>query len=237
MRRYFAVFLMVLLAAVLVAGCQDEAAEEEKKEAEAPPPPPEPTVDDIYNELKNAVQVLWRPMTGGGMLTLAEIEPPANALRAAKGKHSAHIHLPEAATRLRRDLEDLIRDSEKNQRWRVVKAACLAYEAIETGSMRYKKTIERADIMMARPFVKVLGFSTVDDQTYIMFQITDALTQEITTNTVREGEELADGVRVEEILGGNQAVRLNYLPVNDNSWIVPGPSELLKEPSNRQQFQ
>lgn len=234
MRRMLVVLLLVL---VVVAGCQDEAEQPEKKELEAPPPPPEPTADEIYNELKAAVQVLWRPMTGGGMLTLAEIDPPANSLRAAKGKHATHKNLAEAVSRLRRDIEDLIRDSDKNQRWRVVKAACLAYEALEPGSVRYKKMIERADIMMARPFVKVLGFSTVDDHTYIMFQITDALTQAVSTNTVRVGEELTEGVRVEEILGGNQAVRLNYLPVNDNSWIVPGPSELLKEPAKRTQFQ
>ncbi|HNR29366.1 MAG TPA: hypothetical protein PKI11_00620 [Candidatus Hydrogenedentes bacterium] len=227
------VSIALVLAVVLFLGCQEEPPPPEPVEE----PPPEPTADDIYNEMKTSVQVLWRPMTGGGALQVAEIEPPANALRAAKAKNMSYQHLPEANSRMRRDLEDLIRDSDKNQRWRVLKAACLAFEALEPGSTRYKRMIERADIMMARPFVKVLGFSTVDDQTYIMFQVTDAITQEISNRTARVGEELVEGVRVEEILGGNQAVRLNYLPVNDSSWITPGPSEMLKEPAKRQQFQ
>lgn len=219
------------IALVLLAGCGEQAPKEEPKPAE-PPPPPEPTADEIYLDLKRPIEQFWRPLTGGAGLSFPEIDAAVANLRTAKSSHAAHKNLPEGTTKLKRDIEQLIKKSQEEDRWRCVLGGCGAYEVLEPGSTRFKKSAELAKIMLARPKVWVNGFSTVDDQTYVMFMIEDRDTNELKPRQARVGEELIPGtVRVEEIIGGQQSVRLNYLPINDSDWVVPGPSE--KRKSNR----
>lgn len=216
---------------VLLAGCGEQAPMEEPKPAE-PLPPPEPTADAIYLDLKRPIEQFWRPLTGGAGLSYPEIDAAVANLRAAKNNHAAHKNLPEGTAKLKRDIEELIKKSKEEDRWRCVLGGCGAYEVLEPGSTRFKKTTELAKIMLARPKVYVNGFSTVEGETYIMFTVGDRETNEFKNYQARVGEEFVPGViRVEEIIGGQQSVRLNYLPINDSDWVVPGPSE--KRKSNR----
>lgn len=230
--------LLVLSLLFMGLGCTSKEEQlkkqEEETKAAAPPPPPEPTVDEIYNEMKNAISAFWRPLSGAQSLQQGEIDMGIQNLNGAKTSHQSHKNLPEAVNRLKRDIEDLIRDATKDDRWRCVVAGCLAYEALDPANTRFKKDLEKALVMLARPKVWVLGFTTVDNETYIHFRVEYRDPVKIENERARVGEEFANGIiRVEEIIGNQQGVRLNYIPVDDNNWVVPGPSELGKSPNRR----
>lgn len=218
MKRALALALIVMLA---IAGCQPEPEPEPEPEL-----PPEPTKQEILRELMGAVQPLWRPLSQGGILSRAEVDGALGALRTARQKHAQHIHLPEAEADMRPELQSLIETGRTTDRWLVVKGGIGAYNMITPNSTRYDKLDQYAEEMLARPRVKVMGFITVDGDTFIKFRVQDADTNEVTFESARVGERFADGrVQVEEIIGRNQRVRLNYLSVNDDQWVVVGPKE------------
>lgn len=227
----YRIIVLLCVALVFFAGCGQEAPKEEPKDE--PPPPPEPTGDQIYMELKQAIEGFWRPLSGGVSLTFPEIDAGVANLRTVRASHAAHVNLADGLSKMKRDVEQLVQSSEDAKRWYSVIGGCSAYDVIEPGSTRFKKLEELARVMIARPQVRVDGFSTVDGQTYIMMSVTDRDTRQTNRHQVRVGEEFADVIRVEEIIGGQQKVRLNYLPVNDSDWIVLGPSERRKSGGTR----
>jgi hypothetical protein len=212
---------LALVGMLLVMGCQPEPEPEPEPEL-----PPEPTKEEIHRELTSAVQVLWRPLSQGGILSRPEVEGAIANLRTARQKHAQHIHLPDAETDLRRELQALIENGRTTDRWLVVKGGIGAYNLITPNSTRYEKLDKLADEMLSRPRVRVMGFMTVDGDTFIKFRVQDVLTDEVTHESARVGERFADGrIQVEEIIGLNQRVRLNYLSVGDDQWVVVGPKE------------
>jgi hypothetical protein len=217
-------FALALIAAICFAGCKEEVPEPEPT---VDLPPPEPTADEIHQELYAAVQVLWRPVAGGSGLSLMEVDAAVNQFRATLANHQQHEHMGEAEQRIRNQLQELIKTAEEMTRWRSVKGGIAAYKVINPGSTRYDRLDQYADQIMARPWVRVGGFATVGDDTFILFRITDPDTQEITNERARVGERFANGlIEVVEIIGNNQKVRLNYLPINDDSWIEAAPKAL-----------
>ena len=224
MLAIYRVAVVLCLVFLFIAGCAQEKPVEEPAPA-TPPPPPEPTADEIYRDLRQSVEILWRPLQGGFGLSLAEVDGAIANLRSVRGGHAAHIHQKEASDRLLRDVDKLIADAKKEGRWRPILGGCAVYKEIDPGNTRHKKVEEYATLMLARPKVQCVGFSTVDGQTYIMLTVEPAEGGEQKNYRVRVGEEFADVIRVEEIIGNQQKVRLNYLPVNDSDWLVLGPSE------------
>lgn len=220
MKRALAFALIAMLA---FAGCQPEPEPEPEPQQQ---PPPEPTKEEILRDLTSAVQPLWRPLSQGGILSPADVDGALGNLRAARQKHTQHIHLADAETDLRRELQGLIENGRTTDRWLVVKGGIGAYNMITPNSTRYEKLDKYADEMLSRPRVKVMGFMTVDGETFIKFRVQDVITDEVTFESARVGERFANGrIQVEEIIGLNQRVRLNYLSVGDDQWVVVGPKE------------
>ena len=211
-----------LVAALCFAGCTEEKPE--PKEVEQAPP--EPTADQIHQELYAAVQAFWRPFNNGAPLSAAENESLINQLKGARTKNQQYKGIGEAEQKLRNQLQQLIRDAQETGRWRVVKGGITAYNVITPDSSRYDRLNEKTDKILARPIVKCTGFAKVDGETFILFRITDALTKAVTTEQARVGERICGGsVEVVEIIGNNQEVRLNYVPIDDDDWVTPGPKK------------
>ncbi|MFP4500258.1 MAG: hypothetical protein ACLFTT_04595 [Candidatus Hydrogenedentota bacterium] len=218
MTRALALSLVAILA---IVGCNSEPEPEPEPVEEEPP---EPTADEIFNELYGTVKVLWRPFDGPP-LDEQTVDQAEQELKSAYSKHKQqdHEHLGDAVDQLRRRLEDLISKADDTGRYLVVKGGIKAYYALTPGSTRYDKLDHRADVLLARPRVKVVGFTTVEDDTFILFRVRDTETDEVTMEKVRVGEKFQNyPIRVEEIIGANQRVRLNYLPINED-WVKATP--------------
>lgn len=212
---------LALIASLCFAGCKEEEPEPEPVEQA----PPEPTADEIHQELYNAVRELWRPVNHGAPLSPPEVDGIINQFRSGYQKHAQHEHRSEAAKRLRKQLEELIKTGEETGRWLVVEGAIMSYKVMSPESTRYDRLAEYARLISARPRVRVQGITAVDDDSFILFKITDPETREVTYDRARVGERFAEGrVEVMEIIGNNHEIRLKDLATGDEDWIVPGPS-------------
>lgn len=210
----------LFIALIGVTGCQQQ--EPEPVEPEAPPPP---TCDEIYQELRGALQPLFAAVDQNIGIEDAVREGMVANFGGIRAKHTASENGPCALDRMANEMTRLIREGVEYDRWRAVKGACQIYGVIRPGDNRHAETERKADLIMARPIVKSKGFFESDGYLYAFLEVIDRDTRRVTTYRVREGEEFHDILRLERIVGNQQAVEIWYEPLGD-TWEVLAPREL-----------
>lgn len=199
-----------------------------------PPPPPEPVVPeeppeptpDVYQgQVKSLLGTLLIPGTPA---------PPDDAIQGIISQvqtKRSQLALTEngvqAISLITRDVDESIRVTKEEERWKKVKALCMIYSALQPGNERYSSLLEQASMMMNRPEITVTGFVELDGELYAFLDLFDPKTGEATSYRRREGEEFHDVMRIVRIVGNQQSVEVEYLPAR-YVWTLPGPRERAK---------
>ncbi|MBI2433608.1 MAG: hypothetical protein HYV26_12145 [Candidatus Hydrogenedentes bacterium] len=227
MRKLLPLMLALSLA---VAACKEPPPPEPAK-GQAPP---EPTPAEIKGELRNSIQVLSGAATSPAPLDPAIKDQAVASFNGVKAKHAAKANGQTALQEFSRDVEQLVNTAKGSESWMVVKGGCEIYRSLNPGSDRFKQLEGKADVMLARPQVEVTGFFQSNGATDIFLKVTDFQVEKpVETYTVREGEEFHEKavegpkkpvLKVVRIIGANQAVELEYLPIHD-TWTIQGPQQ------------
>jgi len=218
----------LMLCSVVVTGCQEPPPEKPKVDPNAPPP--EPTPEEIYNEMRNAIAVLWRPIGNESSISIAEKDRAVEAMRGLKQRYATKENGQIAMNRLKADLGQLINTSRDSRQYRVTHGGIECYNIIDPGSGRYDKLFQRIRLYMARPVVRVTGFMEVNGvpNVFVLVQTKDENFEfaEELDYTVPVGELFhEDKLRVTEIIGDQDQIEVEYLPTGD-VWVVEGPAGL-----------
>lgn len=225
----YAPFLLALAFAFTFTGCKEEPP---------PPPvaaaPPEPTPEEIKAEYRNAVSGLSGAASAGGQLPVEVKDQAVAAFNAVRSKHAGKENGQEALQSFAKDIEQMIGTARGSESWMVVKGGCEIHRAINPASDRFAKLEQKADVLLSRPQVEVTGFIESNGTTDIFLRVTDSqVSPSAKSYTVREGEEFHERefegsvkpiLKVVSIVGANQAVELEYLPIHD-TWTVVGPKQ------------
>lgn len=214
MKKIFPLLTLICLLLVLVAACAPEPP--------PPPPepeePPEPTPEEYRQQLRSMMGSLLQPgipLSG---------EPPIIELQGRKTQLMATDNGRAALGMITRDIEDAIRLNKEEERWPKLAALCRAFRVLQPDNTRYEKTREYADLMMKRPRITVTGFMELDKELYVFIDLFDRETGATSSHRVREGEEFYSTMRLVRIIGNQQSVEVEYLPLS-YTWICDGPKE------------
>ncbi|MBX3180748.1 MAG: hypothetical protein KF886_25655 [Candidatus Hydrogenedentes bacterium] len=223
MRHLFILPLTILAAIPMIAGCKSEPAA--PPEPEAPPPK---TTQEIYSDYKAALQPLFAGVNGGFMDGMKE--PVISAFRTKQSQYSTEINEPEAVGNIERDISTAIGQASDNEQWYALDALLDVHKQLNPTSQRYTTQRRRADLMLARPWIQVTGFATIDAGDLVVFlSVIDPKTRKKDDLRVREGEEFypdeegKDILRLVRVIGAQSAVEFEYLRLPGETWEVPGP--------------
>lgn len=215
--KHSSIFLLMLLAAALVflPACTPEPEPEPEDE-----PPPEPTPEEYRQQLRGVIGTLTMP--GVPAPPDPTIQDILNQVQSRRMQLAATENGRRAIQLITQDVDEAIRTARSEEEWRKVKALCMLFMALQPGNERYASLMERAEIMMNRPQITVTGFVEVDGELYAFMDLFDPKTGTTTNYRRREGEEFHDVMRLVRIVGNQQAIEVEYLPVR-YIWTVPGP--------------
>ncbi|MBI1320832.1 MAG: hypothetical protein GC168_18055 [Candidatus Hydrogenedens sp.] len=206
--------MLGLVLAIALAGC---------KKPEPPPedlPPPPPTADELYAQMRAPLEVLFSAGNSGASITNAQRNEAVNGLRPIHMRMAAEPNGQPAKQRMQRDLEDLVKLAVKNQSYRVVKGAIEAFKLFAPGEKKFDADEEYADLVLARPSVKITGFFKLDGEPVVFLDVTDADdASKKETYKVREGENFHEVLQLLRVIGNNQGIELLYIPI-DQKWVV-----------------
>lgn len=218
MKKKVTLVVLFCLALFLVAAC--------KPEPPPPPPqpevPPEPTPEEYYQQLRSVMGNMV--MSGTPAQDDSLIPGVLDQLRGRKTQLSGTENGRTALGMITRDIEASIKVSREEERWRKLSALCRAYMIFEPDNTRFEKTREYADLMIKRPVLTVTGFMELDNELYVFIDLFDPTDGKITAYRVREGEEFHKVLRLVKIIGNQQSVEVEYLPLN-YSWECIGPKK------------
>ncbi len=220
MYKFLVHSLICFLMLAIMTGCN-----EKEPEVEEPPPPPPPSAQEIHQEMRSAIGVLWR-----GGVSPQDRENLVNQLNQVKSRFNYEINAPEAIKRLEQDINDLVNQAREAGRWGVVKGCAMAYKVLHPNSDRYNRIEERADMYLERPIVDVTGFMEVDGVLYTFLRVSDPVSNRVESYRVREGEEFHETnkygitLRLLRVIGNQRAVEIEYKPLQE-PWEVPGPRQ------------
>lgn len=222
--------LLLLPALVMFAGCKP--AEPEPKAAQAPP---EPTPQEIRDVILQSLQPMREAVQGGAGITIEGKNQVLNDFRGLVNKNSATDNGREAIRLVGQNVEKLLGTARANEQWVALKGMIELYKVLNPGSPRYDRDEKRADLMMARPIVRVKGFMSPDGATSVFVEVEDAnIPGKMVTYTVREGEEFHEQdvegkvravLRFIRIIGNQQSIEIEYIPAK-TTWVVLGPRAL-----------
>jgi len=215
--KYIPILLIALLSLAFVA-CQPPEPEPEPESEE----PPEPSPEQYYQQIKNTL---------GSLLTPGTPAPPDNVIQEAISQvqlRRQQLSMTEngraAIQMISRDVDESIRETRREGRWKKVKALCVLHTALQPGNERHASLLEHADLMLGCPRITITGFLELDGEIYAFLDLFDPKTGETTPYRRREGEEFHDVMRIVRIVGNQQSVEVEYLPAR-HVWTVPGPRE------------
>jgi hypothetical protein len=216
MRRFLA--LLTVALCLVATGC--------KEEPPPPPPtavPPEPTPEEIYSELKTAGQPILSALSQDLMTNEAR-DGAISAVRGALAKHQAKENGRIAIGKFVPDVTEFVRQARdgKPHRPRVEMAGVMLYEVVRPGDDRYAKRKETLKLLLARPRVSVRGFIDSAGELIAFLEVKEADSEAKEMYKIREGEEFHNVLKLIRIIGNNQAVEIEYLPLKD-TFEVPGP--------------
>lgn len=218
MKRKVALAVVLCLALFLVAAC--------KPEPPPPPPqpevPPEPTPEEYHQQLRS---IMGNLLVSGIPAQHDSLVPGIlNELQARKTQLGATENGRASLGMITRDIEESIKVAREEERWRKLSALCRAYLVFQPDNTRFEKTREYADLMVKRPVLTVTGFMELDNELYVFIDLFDPTDGVTTAYRVREGEEFHKVLRLVKIIGNQQSIEVEYLPLS-YSWICIGPKK------------
>jgi hypothetical protein len=189
-----------------------------------PPPPPEKTAEQLYAEIKPALApaeavLAETPLPGGFTPEVKALL--MEGLQKARTANQGSENGKQALSMLTRDIESLISKARDLKRWKAVMGLIEVYETMAPGTTKMNRLKERAQLYIDRPNVVLKGF--VDDKqsqdTYAFIEVTDKKTGETKQMQVKPGEEFF-GVRLQDIVGNQAGIQLEYLAIPGETWEV-----------------
>ena len=216
----FVIMLLIGLSVMLVACQQPEP--EPPPEPEEPEEPPEPSPEVYYGQIKGVLGQLLIPGVPAG--DDAFIQGALNQVQSRRMQLAMTENGQQAINMVTRDVDEAIKVAKDEERWKKVKALCMAYAALQPGNERFSTLQEQATVMMNRPQITVTGFVELDGELYAFMDLFDPKTGETEQYRRREGEEFHEVMRIVRIIGNQQSVEVEYLPAR-YIWTVPGPRE------------
>lgn len=218
MNKKVTLVVFVCLALILIAACKPAPP----PPPPTPPPPPEPTPEEYHQQLRGLM----------GNLLMSGIQAPDDALipdllsqlQAKKLQLTATENGRQSLNLITRDVEESIKVAREEERWRKISALCRVYQVFQPENTRFEKAREYADLMIKRPILVVTGFMELDNELYVFIDLFDPTTGKTTAYRVREGEEFHTTMRLVKIIGNQQSIEVEYLPLN-YSWECVGPKK------------
>lgn len=215
--RYFIPGLIMVGVAIL-AGCNSpldqKIAGEVKEKVDTLK-----SKDQLYQEILPAIASLQ----GGLRVQVAHLEPSitdqnrrqvVNEIQQAVIRLSDEPNGPEALRALGYEIQEIAKKARDDERWHLVLACIDAFEVLNMESYLLSRLDERARAILEQPKVEVQGYfhDQNTDERYVFLKLTNRLTQEVTKERVREGEEVQN-LRVIEIIGRNRGVKLEFTKI------------------------
>lgn len=186
----------------------------------APPPPPPPPPEGP--QTKEEVLALVRPMIApiraalapGAYLTDTDRAVIMGNLRAAVAEHGGKDFGQAALREVGHEISEMGREAGKAERWRLALFCVDVFDLLNMESALLKRIGQRAQHMMDQPTVRVRGFleDGANRDLYVFMDLVNRRTGEVQKVRVREGEEFG-GLRLIQVLGRNQKVRVEYLRI------------------------
>ena len=136
------------------------------------------------------------------------------ALREAQAKYGQMKTGQEAFAELAAEISGVARLASQDDRWLLVQGCIDAYEILNMQSFYLERLDDRAKEMLERPTVVVKGFMKDEERNhlYVFLELTNRNTKETRKVRAREGEEF-DNLKILEVVGSNESVRFEYLPI------------------------
>lgn len=205
-KNLIAISFASMAGVILLAGC----------EIEDPPPPP-PSPPEITSEIRDAYQDLVREyLHPEALIPGARKRQALEEIQRLRAEYQGTEHGPEAISEAAEQLEDLIREAYYNRAWSLTIFAVQALQTLEPNNTRFQRFHEQAVVRRNRPRAQVTGFFEDPEQDVITVFMRVYLPAEnrIESVQVREGEEFL-GLRLIEVVGRNQGVRLQYMATEE----------------------
>lgn len=217
--------LSILFSVVLFAGCKDEGPDPN----EPPPPPPPKTANEMYSDYLASLKPLFDAIQVGGFGPGMK-EPIIGDFRNKRAQYTSEINEPEAVDRIEKEVSANISKAEDAENWFVLDGLLDVHKLVNPTSQRYQSVRKTTDLMMARPWIMVTGFATIDaNDLQVFLTVQDPLTGKQDDLRVREGEEFypdAEGksvLRLVKVIGNQSSVEFEYLKLPGYTWEEPGP--------------
>lgn len=182
--------------------------------------------EPVFNPTREEVLAEMRPILAP--LRAALLEPEASrppfpesvrdqvvmGLRDAQLKYGETEGGRAAFLVLADEVKGLALEARKQERYRLVATCVDAHDILGMSSLVMQRLDDRARKILAQPIVRVRG--VVDDlekgTTYILMELINRETHEVTRTRARVGDILGD-LRVVELIGRNRKVVFEYLPI------------------------
>jgi hypothetical protein len=219
MKRKIVLWVVVCLLIVTVAACKPEPP---------PPPPPEnlPPPEPTPEEHRQQTRMMLGALLQSGVPAPADDLIPGvlSSLQGRKAQLSATENGRTSLGLTCQDIAEGIRVSKQEEQWRKLAALCRAFRVMEPDNTRYEKQREYADLMVKRPEITITGFMELDNELYVFVDLFDPANGQKTNYRVREGEEFNGNMRLIKIIGNQQSIEVEYLPLS-YSWECLGPKK------------
>lgn len=206
-----------------------------------PPPPAAPGAKPIPKD-KEAVLAEMRPLlspyrailanpTGPGLPDSQRADTLA-AIRTAQAEYGQEEYAQAAMRELGQEIAALAIQAKDQERWRLVEALIDVYEVLNLQSYLLDSLDRRAELILAKPKVVVKGF--MEDgktgQWSVFMEVTDRNAKK-SEKVVKQVGDVFNNLKLREIVGDNNAIKLEYLRIPDLVFTVEGISRLSKAPA------
>ncbi len=200
LRRFLPLLVLICMAGAVV-GCK----EKEPPPPAEPPPPPPPTPEEIAAKIV-AESGIGDPLPeAGAQFPQEAADKLKNRLRNAKNQNSATPDGQRALQLVNQQLDQRIRALEAAHAWEYVMGHIEAFEILNPGSPKWQTTKEQSMAELRKPKVTIVGF--MQDTAILRFYL--PVSKMEARESMRVGEEM-HGVKLMEVIGNNQGVRLRY---------------------------
>lgn len=209
---------------------------------EVPPPPnadpnakPIPkTKEEVLTELRPLLapyrSILASPGASG--ITDAQRTATLEAIRVAQQDYGAQEYAQDAMRELGVEIAELALEAKDQERWRLVEALIDVHEVMNLNSYLLTSLDRRAEVILARPKVKVKGFmeDAARKEWSVFMEVTNRDSKKVEKVVATEGD-VFHNLKLREIIGNNNAVELEYLRIPGLFFTVEGVSRLSKPPA------
>lgn len=206
-RGWPAIFCIALCLGYV--GCSSEPEPKQAEEEEAPPPPPTP--EEIANKIVTDLGLNAPLPASGARLAKEASDKMKTVARQAKNVNSATPEGKRALQIVSRRVDQRIGALEQAGAWDHALATIEVYEILNDGSHKWDTTKQTAMAELTKPKVTIVGFwyDGTTDQNAALLEFYLPISRETKRERVRVGEEFY-GLKLTEIIGKNQGVRLEY---------------------------